>query len=283
MPTQIPDDPSRRRFVTALAAAGFAAAVRPVGAETIVTPSSGLTAGMVHIPSAGVEVPAYRAMPQGRRNAPLILVVQEIFGVHEHIRDICRRLAQLGYCAIAPELYFRQGDVSTISDIPRIISEVVSRVPDAQVMADLDATLAWAGAQDIADTQRVGITGFCWGGRIAWLYCAHNPQLKAGVAWYGKLEGPSSELTPKHPLDLAAQLRVPVLGLYGGADAGIPVTSVERMREAIATAHGASELVVYPDTPHAFNADYRPSYRPTAAADGWKRMRAWFDAHGLAV
>jgi carboxymethylenebutenolidase len=212
----------------------------------------------------------------------VILVVQEIFGVHEHIRDICRRLAKLGYCAIAPELYFRQGSVADLTSIDDIISKVVSKVPDAQVMADLDATVAYARASGKGDVARLGITGFCWGGRIVWLYAAHSSALKAGVAWYGKLVGEATPLTPRHPVDIVGELKAPVLGLYGGADQGIPVETVERMRKACKTAGKTCEIVVYPDTQHAFNADYRPSFRPEAAKDGWARMLAWFRTHGVA-
>jgi carboxymethylenebutenolidase len=208
--------------------------------------------------------------------------VQEIFGVHEHIKDICRRLAKLGYMAIAPELYVRQGDVASLSEISDIQSNVVSKVPDAQVMSDLDATVAWAKTSAQGDIGKLGITGFCWGGRIVWLYCAHNPNVKAGVAWYGRLVGSENELTPRNPIDIAATLKVPVLGLYGGADQGIPADTVERMRTALKASNTHSEIIVYPNTPHAFNADYRPSYRQAAAEDGWARMQAWFKKYGVA-
>jgi carboxymethylenebutenolidase len=270
---------TRRRFIVSVLATGFALAVRPVSAETITTESAGLTAGEVKIPVADGEVPGYFAHPARGGKFPIVLVVQEIFGVHEHIRDICRRLAKLGYLAVAPELFSRQGDVSMMSEIDEIISKVVSKVPDAQVMSDLDATVDWARAAGKGDTGRLGITGFCWGGRIVWLYCAHNPKVRAGVAWYGKLEGSTNELQPKHPLDLVSSIKCPVLGLYGGADQGIPQDSVERMRDALKSAGSRSEIVVYPDTPHAFFADYRPSYRKGAAADGWKRLQAWFGMH----
>ncbi|HEY7315228.1 MAG TPA: dienelactone hydrolase family protein, partial [Gemmataceae bacterium] len=228
------------------------------------------------------EIPAYRAMPASGGPFPVILVVQEIFGVHEHIKDLCRRLGKLGYFAVAPELYARQGDVSKMTDIPEIISKVVSKVPDEQVMSDLDAAVAWAKKTDKADTAKLGITGFCWGGRIVWLYAAHNPKLKAGVAWYGRLVGNKDELHPKNPIDLAASLKAPVLGLYGAADTGIPVDTIEKMRKTVKDEKKEAEIVVYPDTPHAFNADYRPSYRKDKAEDGWKRMLAWFKKHGVA-
>jgi carboxymethylenebutenolidase len=211
----------------------------------------------------------------------VVLVVQEIFGVHEHIRDVCRRLAKAGYFAIAPELFVRQGDVSGMSDVQQIVREVVSKVPDQQVMADLDAAVAWAAATGWVDNSRLAITGFCWGGRITWLYSSYNSRVKAGVAWYGRLVGQADSLTPTHPLDIAASLKVPVLGLYGGADSGIPLDTVEQMRAALARGNSGSEIVVYRDTPHAFFADYRASYRREAADDGWKRLLSWFRQHGV--
>ena len=276
---------SRREFVAGSLAAGFALAVQPVNAQTMITTdASGLNAGEVKIPTANGDIPAYRAMPANGKNLATILVVQEIFGVHEHIKDVCRRFAKLGYLAIAPEMYFRQGDVSKLKDNTEIFAKVVNFVPDAQVMSDLDAAVAWAGKNG-ADGKRLGITGFCWGGRITWLYSARNPAVKAAVAWYGRLVGAASALQPMHPVDIAAQLHAPVLGLYGGADAGIPQASVDQMKAALsAGSPGArrSQFVVYPDAPHAFHADYRPSYRKEAAEDGWKRMLAWFKKHGVA-
>lgn len=272
---------NRREFVTSLLASGFALAVQPVSAKTITTDSKGLTAGEAKIPVKDGTIPAYRAMPEKGGRFPIVLVVQEIFGVHEHIRDVCRRLAKAGYLAIAPELYFRQGDVSRISEVNEIVSKIVSKVPDAQVMSDLDQAAAWAATHS-GDTGKLGITGFCWGGRITWLYCAHNPKVKAGVAWYGRLTSPATELQPEHPLDIAGKLKAPVLGLYGGKDQGIPLEQVEQMRVALKKAGSKSEIVVYPDAPHAFNADYRPSYREDAARDGWSRMLAWFKQHGVA-
>ena len=275
-------DWTRRDFVVTVLGSGFALAVQPVSAQTITTDAEGLTAGEVKIPVQDGQMPAYRAMPASGGPFPVVLVVQEIFGVHEHIKDVCRRLAKSGYFAVAPELYARQGDVSRSKDVQEILSTVVSKVPDAQVMSDLDAAAAWAAGTGKADTSRLAITGFCWGGRITWLYCAHNPKVKAGAAWYGRLVGQASELTPAHPVDLAAALQVPVLGLYGGADQGIPLDTVERMRAALASGKSGSEIVVYPDAPHGFNADYRPSYRKDAADDAWKRMLAWFKRHGAA-
>jgi carboxymethylenebutenolidase len=210
-----------------------------------------------------------------------VLVIQEIFGVHEHIKDLCRRFAKLGYFAVAPALYAREGDVSGMSDIQEIVSKVVARVPDTQVASDLDAAAAWAKGTGKADTTKLGVTGFCWGGRQVWLYAAHNPTLKAAVAWYGPLKRPTTELQPKNPIDIVGELKAPVLGLYGGADAGIPVASIEEMKAALKTAHNPSEIVIYPDTPHGFNADYRPSYRPDQAKDGWGKMQAWFKQHGV--
>ena len=275
---------SRRAFIVTSLGAGFALGVQPVMAQTVIsTPADGLAAGEISVPAQGGEMVAYRAMPAGAINPPVILVVQEIFGVHEYIKDTCRRLARLGYMAIAPELFARQGDPRKYSAIPDIVSNVVSKVPDSQVMADLDACVAWAKTNG-GDTTRLGITGFCWGGRITWLYAAHNPQLKAGVAWYGRVASPVTDNNPKHPVDIAAQLRAPVLGLYGGADQGIPLDTVERMRSGLAAggrASCASKIHVYDGAPHAFHADYRPSYRPAEAEDGWQRMLAWFKRNGV--
>ncbi len=273
-------DLSRRKFVVTTLATGFALAVQPISADTITTDTQGLVAGEVKIPTADGTMPGYRAMPEGKGPFPTVLVVQEIFGVHEHIKDLCRRLAKAGYFAVAPELYARQGDVSKMTDIPKIISSVVSKVPDAQVLSDLDAAEAWAKSTGQADTSKLSVTGFCWGGRIVWLYVAHNPNLKAGVAWYGRLVGEADPLHPKHPVDLAAELKAPVLGLYGGADTGIPQETVEKMRAAVKDADKPAEIVVYPDAPHGFNADYRPTYREQPAADGWQRMLDWFKTHG---
>jgi carboxymethylenebutenolidase len=277
-------DPTRRDFVRTTLGSGFAAAVLPVGAQTIRTDTTGLTVGEVTIPVGSFKMPAYRALPAGKSNLPVVLVISEIFGVHEHIADVARRFAKLGYLAIAPELFERQGDAGSYGEISKLVAEVVSKVPDAQVMGDLDACVAWAKANG-GDTSRLGVTGFCWGGRQTWLYVAHNPGVKAGVAWYGRLVGEPSALAPKHPVDLAGSLHAPVLGLYGGADDGIPQASVERMKAALAQGSAAarkSEFVVYPDAPHAFHADYRPSYRKAAAEDGWKRCVAWFKTHGAA-
>ena len=274
-------DFSRREFVVSTLAAGYALAAQPVSAQTITTDANGLTASEVKIPAAGGEMPAYRAMPAKGKSLPVVLVVQEIFGVHEHIKDICRRFAKLGYLAIAPELYARQGDVSKIADAREIMA-VVAKVPDAQVMSDLDAAADWASKSGNGDVSKLGITGFCWGGRQVWLYAAHNPKVKAGVAWYGRLAGQPDELHPKYPVDIAAALKAPVLGLYGAQDQGIPLDTVEQMRAALKKGSSKSEIVVYPDAGHAFYADYRPSYRQQAAEDGWKRLRDWFKKYGAA-
>ena len=277
---------------TAMAAGGavlgssFALSVQPVSAQTmIVTPTDGLTAGAVKVKTKdGKEMDAYRAMPASGTGFGTILVVQEIFGVHAHIADVCRRFAKAGYCAIAPELYFRQGDAKTYTDIPKLLSELVSKVPDEQVLADLDASVAFVKGEGKADTTKLGITGFCWGGRIVWLYDAHNPAVKAGVAWYGRVVGDPTPMTPKHPIDIVKSLNGPVLGLYGGADTGISNESVDKMRAALKDGSAAakkSEIITYPDTPHAFNADYRPSFRKEVAEDGWKRALAWFKANGV--
>ena len=278
-------DFNRRDFVRASVGSGFAAAVLPVMAKTVVkTDASGLLAGEVTIPIGDFRLPAYRAAPLGKPNAPVVLVISEIFGVHEHIGDVARRFAKAGYFAIAPELFVRQGDAGSYGEIAKLLSELISQVPDAQVMGDLDATVAWARGQG-ADTAKLAITGFCWGGRITWLYAAHSPAVKAGVAWYGRLVGAPSPLMPANPVDVVARLKGPMLGLYGEKDGGIPIETVDRMKAALAggsVAAKQSEIVVYPDAPHAFHADYRPSYRQAAAEDGWRRCLAWFKAQGVA-
>jgi carboxymethylenebutenolidase len=271
---------SRRAFLVGGVTAGFALAVLPVAAETIATDSNGLVVGEVKIPVADGSIPGYRAMPSSGGPFATVLVVHEIFGVHEHIKDICRRLAKLGYLAVAPALYAREGDVGRMSDM-RQIMKVVGKVPDRRVASDLDSTVAWAKSTGKADTGKLAVTGFCWGGRQVWLYAAHNPALKAGVAWYGPLERPKTVMSPDNPIDLVQQINPPILGLYGGADVGIPVAQVDAMRAALKAAGKASEIIVYPDAPHGFNADYRPSYRPDAARDGWKRMTQWFKDHGV--
>jgi carboxymethylenebutenolidase len=279
---------SRRDFVRAAVGTGFASAVLPVTAQAIRTDSAGLTVGEITIMAGDFKLPAYRAVPAGKTAAdklPVVLVVSEIFGVHEYVADVARRFAKLGYLAIAPELFVRQGDAQSYGEVGKLVAEVVSKVPDAQVMGDLDACIAWANANS-GDTARLAITGFCWGGRIAWLYAAHNAALKAGVAWYGQMQGERSALKPANPIDLVGQLKAPVLGLYGDKDTGIPLTAVDAMKAALAAspnpAAKKSEFVVYPGAGHAFHADYRPSYQREAAEDGWKRCVAWFKANGVA-
>jgi carboxymethylenebutenolidase len=274
--------PTRRLALQTALGLGYAAAAIPLIAQTAIqTSGEGLIEGEVTIDVNGFKMPAYRSAPKGKTNLPVVLVISEIFGVHEYIADVTRRFAKAGYLAIAPELFVRQGDPSLYGEIAKLQAEVISKVPDAQVMADLDATLQWA-AHNGGNANRAAITGFCWGGRITWLYAEHNPKIKAGVAWYGRMEGQTNANNPKHPIDLVGALKAPVLGLYGGADTGIPVTSINNMKEALAQAAlkgnkaaKASEFVLYPDAPHAFHADYRASYRAGAATDGWSRAVAW--------
>ena len=277
-------DGTRRGALRLMLGAGYAAAAAPLMAQDAIrTPADGLVAGEVHIDAPqGFKLPAYRAAPAGRKDLPVVLVIQEIFGVHEYIADTCRRLAHAGYLAIAPELFARQGDPMEYGELARLMSELVAKVPDTQVLADLDACLRWAGSNG-GDTAKAAITGFCWGGRITWLYAAHGP-VKAGVAWYGRLVGKQDDMTPRNPIDVAAQLKAPVLGLYGGDDSGIPLDTVEKMKAALAKgtpAARASEFMVYPEAPHAFHADYRASFRKQPAEDGWKRMLEWFKRHGV--
>ncbi len=280
---------SRRTALKVALGVGYAASVMPIMAQTAIkTSAEGLTSGEGIYDVAGFSVPFFYAQPAGKKNLPVVLVVQEIFGVHEYIADVCRRFAKAGYLAIAPELYARQGDPSQYGEMAKLIAEVVSKVPDAQVMGDLDGAVKWAGEHG-GDLKKVGITGFCWGGRITWLYAEQSKHLKAAVAWYGRLVGTASELNPKQPLELAAALKAPVLGLYGGQDSSIPLTTINQMKEALALAGAqgnaaakACEFVVYKDAPHAFHADYRPSYRKDAAEDGFKRALAWFKQHGVA-
>lgn len=272
---------TRREAIVTTLAIGFALAVSPAGAQTITTSSDGLTAGEVKIPVGDMEIPAYRAMPAKGGPFPVALVVQEIFGVHEHIKDVCRRFAKLGYMAIAPELYARQGDVSKLKGIDEIRAVVV-QVPDVQVMGDLDATVEYAKQTGKGDVSRLGITGFCWGGRIVWLYSAHSKLLKAGVAWYGRVVGEKSDNFPKHPIDVASELKAPVLGLYAGKDPGISIDSVDKMRAAAKQAKVDSDIIVYPDAEHGFHADYRPSYNEANAKEGWSKLQAWFKKYGAA-
>ncbi len=270
----------RRGFLAGAGiATGFALAAHPLQAQSIVaTDTNGLAAGMAKIPVAdGKRMDVYYARPAEGKNFATVIVSQEIFGVHEHIKDVCRRLAKIGYLAVAPDFFFRAGNPATLPDVPTILREVVNKTPDASIMSDIDSTVKWAGGSvGKGDTRKLGITGFCFGGRVTWLYAAHNPGVKAGVAWYGPLEGENSALRPQHPSQLVARINAPILGLYGGADGGIPNEGVDRMRAALRAAGKNCEIITYPDTPHAFHADYRPTYREGPAKDGWKRLEVWF-------
>lgn len=280
--TPLSDSVDRRVFLKTALGSGFAAAVLPLSAQTVIkTDAAGLTVGEVILTVKGQKVPVYRAQPEGKTNLPVVLVISEIFGVHEHIADVARRFAKQGYLALAPELFVRQGDAGSYGSIAELMKQVVSKVPDEQVMGDLDACVAWA-KDNGGNTEKLGITGFCWGGRIVWMYAAHNPKVKAGVAWYGRLVGDKTPLTPTYPIDVAANLKGAVLGLYGGKDDGIPLDTIEKMKAALAAGSSKSEFVVYPNSGHAFHADYRPSYVEADAKDGWKRCLAWFKAHGVA-
>ena len=279
--TSLSGEVDRRTFLKTTLGTGFAAAVMPVTAQTVIkTDSVGLTAGPLEIQQNGLSVPIYRSQPEGKTNLPVVLVISEIFGVHEHIADITRRFAKLGYLAIAPDLFVRQGNPAAFASIPELYKNVISKVPDDQVMGDIDACVAWA-KENGGNVDKLAITGFCWGGRITWLYASHNPKVKVAAAWYGGLVGERNELTPKQPVDIAPTLKVPVLGLYGGKDQGITQEHVAQMKEALAKGNSKSEFVVYPNSGHAFNADYRPSYVEADAKDGWKRVLAWFKAHGV--
>ena len=270
----------RRTWVKGSLSVGFCAAISPVFGQTIATPSEGLIAGEVKFSAGDVDIPAYRAMPDGGGKFPTVLVIHEIFGVHEHIKDVCRRWAKLGYYAIAPELFARQGDAAAEKDMQKLMADIVAKKPDSEVLSDLDATVAFAKASGSADLDRAAVTGFCWGGRQTWLYAAHNPSLKAGVAWYGPLAGKTSELRPKNPPDIVAELKVPVLGLYGGMDKGITHDQIAAMQKKLADA-GGSKIIVYDDAGHAFYADYRPSYVKADAEASWKEATAWLKAHGV--
>lgn len=272
----------RRGFLKVALGAGFAVAVLPVAAQNVIkTDSTGLVTGSMSVMVNGQAVPVYAAQPEGKTGLPVVLVISEIFGVHEHIADMARRFAKHGYLALAPDLFVRQGDPTKVASIPELMKGIIAKTPDAQVMADLDAVVAWA-KQNGGDTSRLGITGFCWGGRITWLYAAHNPAVKAGVAWYGRLVGEATPLQPSNPIDIAPTLKVPVLGLYGGKDTGISQESIGKMKDALAKGGNQSQFVVYPDAGHAFNADYRPSYVAADAKDGYARCLAWFKSHGVA-
>jgi len=279
--TPLSDKLERRDFLKTALGTGFAAAVLPVAAQSVInTDNAGLTASEVIITVKGQKVPVYRAQPQGKTNLPVILVISEIFGVHEHIADVARRFAKQGYLALAPDLFVRQGDPGAYGTVAELMKEVVSKAPDPQVMDDLDACVAWA-RDNGGNIDRLGITGFCWGGRIVWLYSAHNPQVKAGVAWYGRLVGNKTPLAPVQPIDIAATLKTPVLGLYGGKDSGIPLDTIDRMKAELAKGQSKSEFVVFPNSGHAFHADYRSSYVEADAKEGWRRCLAWFNAHGV--
>jgi len=280
--TPLSDGVERRDFLKTAVGAGFAAAVLPVMAQGVIkTDTAGLTAGEITLNIKGQKVPVYRAQPQGKSNLPVVLVVSEIFGVHEHIADVARRFAHQGYLALAPDLFVRQGNPAALGTIPEIQKEIIAKVPDAQVMGDLDACVAWAREHG-GNVDRLGITGFCWGRRITWLYAAHNPKVRAGVAWYGRLVGEKTPTTPVHPVDIAASLTVPVLGLYGAKDNGISLESIDKMKEALAKGDSKSDFVVYQNSGHAFHADYRPSYVEVDAKDGWRRCIDWFKSHGAA-
>jgi carboxymethylenebutenolidase len=241
----------------------------------------------VKIPTSAGEIPAYRAFPNGdkKRKLPVLLVVHEIFGVHEHIKDLCRRFAKQGLFAVAPDLFARQGDATKISDMKQLFRDIVSKASDEQVFGDLDATVAWAAKEPQADVAHLAITGFCWGGRVTWLYAARQPALKAAVAWYGRLTGDKDPLHPRHPLDVVDELKIPVLGLYGGQDQNIPLDSIGKMKAALQASKNAAaqrcEFQIYPESGHAFAADYRPSYRKADAEDGFQRLHAWLKAHGV--
>ena len=280
--SNIPDTVNRRGFIKAALGTGFAAAVLPVCAQSVIkTDTVGLTAGEIILIVDGQKVPVYRAQPEGKTGLPVVLVVSEIFGVHEHIADVARRFAKLGYLALAPDLFVRQGDPMKYGTIAELYKEVIAKVPDAQVMTDLDACVAYAKANG-ANVDKLAITGFCWGGRITWMYAAHNPNVKAGAAWYGRLVGDKTPLTPSHPVDIAPTLKGAVLGLYGGKDDGIPQSSVELMKAALAKGSSKSEILVYPNSGHGFHADYRPGYNEVDAKDGFARALAWFKSRGVA-
>ena len=274
----------REFFATSIFAAGmFAAAVTPISAQTkITTDNKGLIEGEVKIPVADGEIPAYRAMPDTKnKKFPVVLVIHEIFGVHEWIQDVSRRFAKLGYMAVAPALYARQGDVKTIREIRELQRDIFSKIPDTQAMSDLDATVAWA-KKNSGNTKKLSITGFCWGGRITWLYAAHNRDVDAGAAWYGRLVpgAQKNPVQPTMPIDVAKNLDVPVLGLYGGLDKGIPVDTVQRMQDELKKGKSKSEIVVYPNADHGFHADYRPSFNREASEDAWRKLQDWFRKNG---
>lgn len=271
---------ARRGMLMTGLMSGFTLATTRVDAQVIKTDETGIDAGEISLPVAGGALPTYYARPQGAGPFPIVLVIEEIFGVHEYIKDTCRRFAKAGYFAVAPELYARLGDLSKMTDVQAIIRDVISKAPDATLMADLDAAAAWAGANK-GDGNKIAVTGFCRGGRNTWLYAAHSAKVKAAVAWYGPVLGAATDIQPKTATDLAAELKAPLLGLYGGKDGGIKVEDVQAAAAKAKAAGKTVEIHVYPEAPHGFHADYRPSYRPEEAADGWKRTLAWFKQHGV--
>lgn len=273
---------ARRGFVMTSLMTGLTLATTRVEAQVIHTSGAGLLAGEVQIPVADGHLPAYAARPDGAGPYPIVLVIEEIFGVHDYIKDVCRRLAKAGYLAVAPELYARIADLSTMTDPHQIIRDVISKAPDATMLSDLDATAAWAAGSGDGDESRMAVTGFCRGGRDTWLYAAHNPKLKAAVAWYGPVGGPTSPIQPQTAMELAPELKCPLLGLYGGADTSIPQDQVQAAAAAARAAGKTVEIVVYPGAGHGFHADYRPSYDREAAEDGWRRMLAWLASHKVA-
>jgi carboxymethylenebutenolidase len=272
---------SRRGFVVTSLASGFALAAGPVSADTIVTDTKGLVAGEVKVPTADGDMPAYRAMPATGGPFPTVLVIQEIFGVHEHIKDVVRRFAKVGYFAIAPSLYARQGDALAYTDIPKLVADIVVKVPTDEVMSDLDATVVYAKSTGKADTKKLGVTGFCWGGFATWMYAIHQPGLKAAVAWYGAPRK-ISDLTPQNPEDVAQDVKCPMLAFYGGQDKSIPTDVIDKRQKACTDAGKICESKIFPDAQHGFNADYRPSYDAAAAKDAWGQMMAWFKKYGVA-
>jgi carboxymethylenebutenolidase len=276
---------TRRAFAATGLVTGFTLATGPLNAAAIITNAAGLDAGEVQVPVSDGQIPAYRAKPAGEKHLAVVVVVQEIFGVHEHIKDLCRRLAHTGYYAIAPSLYARQGDAGKydMAHVGDLIKDIVAKVPDAQVMSDIDATVAFAGG-DGGNTDKLAITGFCWGGRVVWLYAAHSPKVKAGAAWYGGLRGmPDPVLRPKTAIELAPEIKAPILGLYGGLDQGISAADIEAMRKALAdSGNTKSRIDVFADAMHGFNADYRDNtYNEADAKEGWSRMLAWFRDNGV--
>jgi carboxymethylenebutenolidase len=272
---------ARRGLMMTGLISGFTMATQRVEAQAIHTDSQGLDAGETKIKTTDGLLPAYFAKPAGKTGLPVILVNEEIFGVHEYIKDTCRRLAKLGYLAVATEYYARIGDLSKMTDSAAIFRDVISKAPDAQYMSDLDSTAAWAAANG-GDASRIGVLGFCRGGRQTWLYAAHNPHLKAAVVFYGPLGGAATSIQPKTALELAGDIKCPLLGLYGGLDQSIPVDSVHAAEAKAKEAHKTVEIVIYPDAGHGFHADYRPSYKAADAADAWKRAIAWFHRYGVA-